>query len=344
MGSGYYCGPLQISWPYWADGGKLGDKGQKHDFEDCLTSKECAEKTMRNYMRKYSQDCNGDGLINCVDFAILHKTGYRQCQQSTIENTAYWREFAKTQCHQEGNRNLIRESSINRNSQPNVVRNVFSSSSSSSSVRNVRRTVSNDPNHNVLNNERNNDLRFNRNTFKELDNLHNSLHSNLRASTFDNFDNFNHPHTNANPNNNLHNLHNNNPNELTIETTRIARPAISNRNNNNLISNNRKPLNSINRSTNSPRPGELPRNSDLSENSVRVINNRDQPIQPNYNPNPTNNNNLSPELKLSNATVNIDGKCLDCICYGSTKCNLKVMHNRMKLDNFNLILFFFFFC
>ena len=36
-----------------------------------------------------------------TDFAILHKTGYRQCQQGAIENTKYWREFTTTRCYQQ---------------------------------------------------------------------------------------------------------------------------------------------------------------------------------------------------------------------------------------------------
>lgn len=85
-----------------------GDFGNKHDFEDCLTTKECAEQTMRNYMRKYAQDCNQDGIIDCSDFAILHKTGFRSCKQSSIENSKYWKDFTKTQCYRSGN--LVRYS------------------------------------------------------------------------------------------------------------------------------------------------------------------------------------------------------------------------------------------
>lgn len=81
-----------------ATGGKLNDFGNRHDFEDCLTTKECAERTVANYMKKFGQDCNADGLIDCIDFAILHKTGYRNCYLNAIENTKYWKDFTKTQC------------------------------------------------------------------------------------------------------------------------------------------------------------------------------------------------------------------------------------------------------
>lgn len=61
----------------YLDGGKLGDIGNKHDFEDCLTNKECAEQTVRNYMRKYGQDCNGDGLITCAGDKTIFRSFHR---------------------------------------------------------------------------------------------------------------------------------------------------------------------------------------------------------------------------------------------------------------------------
>lgn len=50
---GYFCGAYQISWPYWADGGRLGDRGRPDDFESCLNNKMCAEDTIRGYMNKW---------------------------------------------------------------------------------------------------------------------------------------------------------------------------------------------------------------------------------------------------------------------------------------------------
>src|SRR5438105_4744369 len=32
-GESYFCGPYQIGWAYWADGGKHGNQGTAHDFE-----------------------------------------------------------------------------------------------------------------------------------------------------------------------------------------------------------------------------------------------------------------------------------------------------------------------
>lgn len=69
----YYCGPYQISWAYWADGGKPGNTGQSDDFEKCLVDKSCAEIAIHGYMNRYGHDCNGDGRLDCFDFAAIHK-------------------------------------------------------------------------------------------------------------------------------------------------------------------------------------------------------------------------------------------------------------------------------
>ena len=134
------------------------------------------------------------------------------------------------------------------------------------------------------------------------------------------FDNFDH-HDNHGENPALRNLHSNH-NELTIETSsRIARPATRplNRNNNNLVTNDRKPPNPIR-----ARASELPRNEPRNElrnepvRSAEPARSNDLPANGNARRNVQPANNL-----LSNATVTIDSKCLDCICYGSTKCNLR---------------------
>lgn len=210
-----------------------------------------------------------------------------------------------------GNRNKP----INPNNQPNhIIRNAFSSSSSSTTIRNVRRTITNSNS-----NEANTDLRsFNRNTFKELDNLH----SNNRLPTaFDNFDslnanrnhNFNHHHNNPNNpninpnfNSNLRNL-NNDHSELTIETSsRVTRPIQSNPSirtyavNNNFSNVNRNPLTSIKPIPNRINgPPTIPGNNELLDNSARIVtvnaNVRNVRNQPNMNSNTDN-------YKLSNAT------------------------------------------
>jgi hypothetical protein len=31
-------------------------------------------------MKKFKQDCNGDGIINCLDYAAIHKLGGYGCK------------------------------------------------------------------------------------------------------------------------------------------------------------------------------------------------------------------------------------------------------------------------
>lgn len=92
-GGGYFCGPYVISWAYWHDGGRPGDKGRAHDFESCLNNRTCAEQTVRGYMRKYGQDCDGNKVIDCNDFARIHKLGFSSCGGEAIYNTDYWEKF-----------------------------------------------------------------------------------------------------------------------------------------------------------------------------------------------------------------------------------------------------------
>ncbi|GBM09980.1 hypothetical protein AVEN_86848-1 [Araneus ventricosus] len=92
-GDAYFCGPYVISWAYWHDGGRPGDKGRAHDFETCLNNKTCAEKAVRGYMRKYGRDCDRSGAIDCFDFARIHKLGFGQCSSDSILDTDYWEKF-----------------------------------------------------------------------------------------------------------------------------------------------------------------------------------------------------------------------------------------------------------
>ncbi|RWS14141.1 Lysozyme 1-like protein, partial [Dinothrombium tinctorium] len=95
----YFCGPFQISWAYWADAGKPGGTGAPHDFEKCLNSKKCAEQTVAGYMQKWAVDCNKDGVINCLDFAAIHKFGPNQCSTKSLLSTEYWNRFKETRCY-----------------------------------------------------------------------------------------------------------------------------------------------------------------------------------------------------------------------------------------------------
>lgn len=108
-GSGV-CGLFRITWAYWADGGKLtlgNDSPQSEEgkcnqsdlaallasnlcwlppplffvaFANCVNDPYCAANTIQNYMVKFGQDCNGDGGIDCYDYAAIHKLGGYGCK------------------------------------------------------------------------------------------------------------------------------------------------------------------------------------------------------------------------------------------------------------------------
>ncbi|GFT78778.1 uncharacterized protein NPIL_563971 [Nephila pilipes] len=92
-GDDYFCGPYWVSWAYWYDAGRYGYTGKPEDFETCLNNKECAERTVRGFMRRYGRDCDGSGTVDCADFARIHKLGFKQCDRDSILDTAYWQRF-----------------------------------------------------------------------------------------------------------------------------------------------------------------------------------------------------------------------------------------------------------
>ncbi|KAG8178043.1 hypothetical protein JTE90_022926 [Oedothorax gibbosus] len=94
----YFCGPYQMTFDYWRAAGRIGENPDDPlDFEKCLNSKPCAEATIRGYMYENSVDCNGDSVINCHDWARIHKTGPLSCNNTWILNTDYWSKF--TTCY-----------------------------------------------------------------------------------------------------------------------------------------------------------------------------------------------------------------------------------------------------
>lgn len=96
----YFCGPFLISWAYWADAGKPVLQNDNPDakgaFENCVSDLYCAAETVRLYLGKFSTDCNNDRIVNCDDYARLHKLGGYSCTGG-IETTDYWRGY--TQCN-----------------------------------------------------------------------------------------------------------------------------------------------------------------------------------------------------------------------------------------------------
>jgi len=88
--TGDVCGPFRITKTYWADGGKPSIDGNSDGddgaYNECANDAECAAKAVKAYTQKYAQDCNGDGVINCNDYARLHHLGGFGCK-GTLDET-----------------------------------------------------------------------------------------------------------------------------------------------------------------------------------------------------------------------------------------------------------------
>ncbi|XP_064535968.1 lysozyme-like [Drosophila montana] len=78
------CGLFHITRAYWADGGSLtlnNDSPQAEEaFVNCVSDPYCAANTIQNYMRKFGQDCNGDDVVDCYDYAAIHRLGGFGCK------------------------------------------------------------------------------------------------------------------------------------------------------------------------------------------------------------------------------------------------------------------------
>lgn len=49
-------------------------------YANCVNEPYCAARAIQGYMAKFGQDCNADGLINCYDYAAIHKFGGYGCK------------------------------------------------------------------------------------------------------------------------------------------------------------------------------------------------------------------------------------------------------------------------
>ncbi|XP_014221985.1 lysozyme 2-like [Trichogramma pretiosum] len=96
---GDVCGPFHITQIYWTDSGKPtldSDKPEATDeeaFARCVNDVNCAARAVQGYMEKYSQDCNGDGVIDCEDYARIHYLGGYGCSAAAKLDKNYAKAF-----------------------------------------------------------------------------------------------------------------------------------------------------------------------------------------------------------------------------------------------------------
>ncbi|XP_075209766.1 invertebrate-type lysozyme 3-like [Lycorma delicatula] len=84
------CGALRITEPFWIDAYRpvVGDDDPYSTgaYARCAIDKTCATKAEKNYMKRYKTDCNGDGKIECIDFALIHRLGPFGCN-GTVDSS-----------------------------------------------------------------------------------------------------------------------------------------------------------------------------------------------------------------------------------------------------------------
>ncbi|CAD7089618.1 unnamed protein product [Hermetia illucens] len=88
--NGDTCGLFRITWAYWSDAGKPTQNGEDPSsqtaYPNCVNEPYCAARAVQNYMARFGQDCNGDGVINCYDHAAIHKLGGYGCKGDLTVN------------------------------------------------------------------------------------------------------------------------------------------------------------------------------------------------------------------------------------------------------------------
>jgi len=93
---GSFCGPFLLSKPFWVDGGSCvleGDSpGDPGAWRRCALDIICSANTIRSYINRFGKDCNGDALVTCEDYTMIHKNGGWNCGTSLVGSN-FWNLF-----------------------------------------------------------------------------------------------------------------------------------------------------------------------------------------------------------------------------------------------------------
>ncbi|KAF5306612.1 hypothetical protein FQA39_LY08801 [Lamprigera yunnana] len=84
-----HCGPVGIQNEQWVEANRPTLNRLKSSdstaFLTCAGSAHCSYFVVQRYMEKYQKDCNGDGQIDCYDFASILRFGPDNCDQEWPE-------------------------------------------------------------------------------------------------------------------------------------------------------------------------------------------------------------------------------------------------------------------
>jgi len=93
VSGGTLCGPFYISKGFWVDGGRCVIKGDNpndgQSWKRCAKDLVCAANTIRSYINRFGKDCNGDSLVTCDDYTMIHKNGGWNCGNN-LQGTDFW--------------------------------------------------------------------------------------------------------------------------------------------------------------------------------------------------------------------------------------------------------------
>ncbi|XP_059085568.1 lysozyme 2-like isoform X2 [Tigriopus californicus] len=88
------CGPFLISKAFWIDAGQCTltpneDPNGKDAYVRCASDIGCSSDILRSYFTRFLKDCNGDRLVTCEDYVMLHKNGGWNCG-TDLAGTDFW--------------------------------------------------------------------------------------------------------------------------------------------------------------------------------------------------------------------------------------------------------------
>merc|ERR1711988_275865 len=88
-----FCGPFLISRGFWIDAGQcVLDNDSPSDpqaWKRCALDLVCSANTIRSYINRFGKDCDGDQLVTCEDYVMIHKNGGWNCGKSLV-GSKFW--------------------------------------------------------------------------------------------------------------------------------------------------------------------------------------------------------------------------------------------------------------
>merc|ERR1711937_324739 len=91
-----FCGPFLISKGFWIDAGQcVLDNDNPNDaqaWKRCALDLVCSANTIRSYINRFGKDCDGDQLVTCEDYVMIHKNGGWNCGKS-LAGTKFWQVY-----------------------------------------------------------------------------------------------------------------------------------------------------------------------------------------------------------------------------------------------------------